>query len=332
MTVEKTAPDLSTVRAALDVARRAPSVHNTQPWRWAVAAHSVHLFADRSRRLPVIDPDGRELTISCGAALHHAQVAFRALGWRPEVHHQPNPADRDHLAAIEFNRMTPIDEHALAWVTSAANRRTDRRPFLPSPVHAHLLERISGAARSQHGHITLVTEPAMRREVLVSLAHADTVQRANPMYRAEVGEWGRRRLGAVEGVPARVVPVHGPLHRAVPGRTFGPGELESPPAVDDGAILCVLSTPADDELGWLHTGEALSAMLLAATAVKLASCTLSQVAEVRAARDLVRRVVLHGHGEPQLVVRIGWPVTADFPGPSTPRRALDDVMHSWTDF
>src|SRR5947209_9138282 len=228
VSIEQTAPDLSTTRAALDLARRAPSVHNTQPWRWAIAAHSVHLFADRTRRLPVIDPDGRELTISCGAALHHAQVAFRALGWRPEVHRLPNPANRDHLAAIELHRLTPIDRRALDLASAAATRHTDRRPFLPAAVPPHLIDRLAGAAHAAHGHLTVLTDRAAHREVVVALAHADSVQRANPMYQAEIGEWAGRRLGAAEGVPARSMPAEARLRRAMPGRDLGYGELESP--------------------------------------------------------------------------------------------------------
>ena len=332
MNTEHAAPDLSTIRAALHTACQAPSVHNTQPWRWAIAAHTVHLFADRTRRLPVIDPAGRELTISCGAALHHAQVAFRALGWRPQVHRLPNPADRDHLAAIELHPVTPIDRRALNLVAAASARHTDRRPFLPTAVSPHLLDRLTGAAHAAHGHLSVLTDPVAHREVMVALAHADSVQRANPMYQAEIGEWAGRRLGAVEGVPARDLPAAARLRRAMPGRDFGQGELEAPPAVDDGAALCLLATPADDELDWLRTGEALSALLLAATTNGLATCPLSQVAEVRATRDLVRRVALHGAGEPQLVVRVGWPVTAEYPGPATPRRPLEDVVREWTDY
>src|SRR5437764_5789753 len=139
MNVEKTEPDLATIRTALDVACRAPSVHNTQPWRWAVADHSVHLFADRTRQLPVIDHDGRELTISCGAALHHARIAFRGLGRKPVVHRLPNPADPNHLAAIEFTPLPRIDQHVLALVAATADRRTDRRPYLPDPLPDPLL-------------------------------------------------------------------------------------------------------------------------------------------------------------------------------------------------
>jgi hypothetical protein len=99
--------------------------------------------------------------------------------------------------------------------------------------------------------------------------------------------------------------------------------------LDDGATLCVLSTGLDSALEWLRTGEALSAVTLTAAVSGLASCTLSQVAEVRVVRDLVRRVALGGAGEPQLVLRLGWPATATFPAPATPRRPLADVTGDW---
>jgi nitroreductase len=325
-------PDLATIHAALEVACRAPSVHNTQPWRWAIADHSVHLFADRTRQLPVIDHDGRELAISCGAALHHARLAFRGLGWKPSVHRLPNPADQDHLAAIEFTALPRIDRHVLRLVAAVAERRTDRRPFLPDPLPDPVLAHLIGAAVAEEVTCTVLAHPSARRDVVTALAHADALQRVNPMYRAELAEWTRSRLGAVQGVPTGNVPAAPAFPRGVAGRDFGVGELECPPPLDDGALFCVLSTAVDSGHDWLRTGEALSAITLAATANGLASCTLSQVAEVRATRDLVRRTALGGFGEPQLVLRLGWPATATFPAPATPRRPLDDVVGQWRDY
>src|SRR5690242_4716936 len=69
------------LRAALGYAVLAPSSHNTQPWRFALREDSVEVYADRSRALRVVDPDGRELAISCGAALFHLRLAMRALGY-----------------------------------------------------------------------------------------------------------------------------------------------------------------------------------------------------------------------------------------------------------
>ncbi|MDX6584329.1 MAG: hypothetical protein QOI10_3513, partial [Solirubrobacterales bacterium] len=70
-----TRPGNATVLAALELAVRAPSLHNTQPWRWRVGDESVQLYLDQARQLPATDPEGRELIISCGAALHHLLVA-----------------------------------------------------------------------------------------------------------------------------------------------------------------------------------------------------------------------------------------------------------------
>ncbi len=78
-------------RRIVQAATCAPSVHNTQPWRFASCEQGLDLYADDSRRLPVLDPRGRQLHLSCGAALLHAQVAARGFGLTAEPQLLPNP-------------------------------------------------------------------------------------------------------------------------------------------------------------------------------------------------------------------------------------------------
>lgn len=126
-------PDPETMRAVLDLATQAPSVHNTQPWHWRVGAHSVQLYADPNRQLPKTDPGRRDLLLSCGAALNHCTVALAAVGWLAKVHRLPDPADPDHLAAVELTAQIPggLD---VTLAAAIARRRTDHRAYRRWPV------------------------------------------------------------------------------------------------------------------------------------------------------------------------------------------------------
>lgn len=321
-------PDQRTTRAALELACRAPSLHNSQPWRWRISDASIHLYADTDRQLPVVDPVGRELVISCGAALHHARVAFASLGWRALVHRLPNPAEPQHLAAIDFDRVSSPPESVVTMAGAAARRHTDRRPFLPDRLPPRLLDDLVKAAADEHVTLTVVDSPHALRELVVAFSHVNAMQRDDFAYRTELMAWSGRSRGATEGVPANEIRDAGTYSRGMIGRDFGligGGELAAPP-LDDGATLVILSTGDDKRTSWLRTGEALSAVLLTATAAGLASCTLSQVAELSTTRHLVRSAVLSGAGEPHLAVRIGWPVTSDFPAPLAPRRPLSEIV------
>lgn len=126
-------PDPDTVRAALSLANRAPSVHNSQPWQWRVGDASVHLYADPSRHLPRTDPDRRDMVLSCGAALHHCTVALAAMGWHARVHRLPSPAEPEHLASMELHAQQP-DELDIMLAGAISRRRTDRRNYSAWPV------------------------------------------------------------------------------------------------------------------------------------------------------------------------------------------------------
>jgi hypothetical protein len=67
-------------------------VHNTQPWWFSADSAGLSLYADSARQLAVADPDGRQLLISCGAALFTARLALREAGCIPEAQIMPDPA------------------------------------------------------------------------------------------------------------------------------------------------------------------------------------------------------------------------------------------------
>lgn len=318
--------DRDTVRSAIALASRAPSVHNSQPWRWRVGPGVVTLHADRERWLPVADADGRDLALSCGAALHHLRVALAAAGVVATVRRLPRPGDPDHVATVTLRAGSPA-ETDLALAGAIGTRRTDRRPFGTWDVPRGFVDELVDRAAGQGAVLRPVRDERRRLEVLHAIAEAAAVQEATAGYRTETRLWTGSGA-AVDGVPAANLlrdPAAGP--RAA--RHFGTGTLDAGPALPsadaDGALLLVLGTASDDPLSRLRAGEATSAVLLHATVLGLATCPLSQPLEVGSTRAMLQSRVLDGTLSPQLVLRVGW-APAGPPPPPTPRRPVDETI------
>ncbi|MGQ4615977.1 Acg family FMN-binding oxidoreductase [Nocardia sp. R7R-8] len=319
----RTHPDPEALRSALALASRAPSVHNTQPWLWRLGHETVHLFADESRRLPHTDPDGRDLVLSCGAALHHLRVAARAEGWETVMHRLPNPAVPEHLAAIEFRptTCTPAD---VELARAISMRSTDRRRYSSWEVPAAYIQAViaAGAATGVLVH-DVDAEPA-RTRLLRTFERAAWHHARDVSYGAELAQWSGRHA-APQGVPARnaVLTDDDPAVRPFSNPGLPQAVVRDIDAADR---MMLLSTSGDDRLSQLRAGEAASAVLLTATTLGLATCPLTEPMELTETRRRIRADVLDDTGYPQIIVRIGFAIPGADPVPATPRRPLDEVV------
>lgn len=316
-------PDPATIRTVLSMATRAPSVHNSQPWRWRIGANSLHLYADLDRHLPSTDPDNRDLMLSCGATLHHCVVALAVAGWQAKVHRFPNPAEPEHLAAVKVHRH-PATELDVRLAAAIPRRRTDRRHYSSWYVPSGDITVM--ATWAEHAGVMLrevQSLPKLQRIV----AQAVWQHASDADYLAELTAWSGR-YAAVAGVPARNTPPSDPT-APLPGRLFAGPALAQPPdtePADDGAVVLALGTKDDTPLARLRAGEATSLMLLTATAQGLASCPVTEPLEIAETREAVRTDVFGASGFPQMLLRVGWaPANAD-PLPATPRLPLGEVV------
>jgi len=317
-------------RAAATVLR-APSIWNTQPWHWRIDHETAELRADRSRQLRTIDPDGRLLTVSCGVALHHARIALAASDTAVIVDRLPRDDDPDLLATFRYAGKLPWSPAAQRLRRAIPLRRTDRRPFADAPVPKHIVDRLRDAAYQAGANMHIV-RPQDLTVLAVAAGHAAAAERADPAYRAELADWTDARLGNGEGVPldtavalgARPVPI-----RDFTGADDGPSVYSGPGTIDHNARYGLIVTDMDQPAGWLQAGEALSAVLLTATAEHLATSAMSDLVEVRAARTLLRRM-LGNIGHPVVGVRIGVPAPGTAP-PQAPRRSAAETVEVMVD-
>lgn len=296
--------DISAALAeAAITAGRAPSVHNTQPWRWTVRPDAADLYAERSRQLGAADPAGRLLMISCGAALHHARIALAAHGWRPEVVLLPEPAERDHLARLSAAGPASPDLEVIRLWRAIDRRHTDRRTLADVPVPGEALDALRQAAEAEQIHLHVVRDDQMA-EFTVALAHADQITMDDPSQRAETAQWVGGDRPSRLGLPDSVVPRSAPPTN-VPGRDFGRrGTLDAGTGHDRFGEYAVLFGPNDTPVDWLRAGQALSAVWLTAVDRGLSLVPLSSAVEITGTRERIRSL-LAGIGHPYLTMRVG---------------------------
>ncbi|MDT7576731.1 MAG: hypothetical protein QOH17_3064 [Pseudonocardiales bacterium] len=314
---------------ATERALLAPSVHNTQPWKWRVCADAVELYSDQDRHLVGTDPDGRDLIISCGAALHHLRVALAAAGVAVEVARLPDPEDRTLMAVARIVD-GPIDESAAALAGAISDRHSDRRAFAHEPAHPAQLRLLTDRAAAEDVRLIPVLSDEVRARLAAVLGEAARTERSVPGYAAELVLWSRRYPGSHDGLSANSRTLRGVGTDSVGLRRFPVGALRQVgqplTAEPDGATLMVLTTAGDDPGDWLRAGEATSAALLVATRIGLATTVLSQAAEVAHTRRQLADVVLRVPEHAQLVLRVGHAPDGAAALAPAPRRPLSAVL------
>jgi nitroreductase len=312
------------LEAAARASLLAPSVFNTQPWRWRITGAVMELHTDPDRRLTTTDPDGRLLMLSCGAALQHARTALAAAGWAATVERLPDASHPDLLARVRLGAALPPDPEAQMMAGAMKRRRTDRRAFGERLVPDAVLTRLRRLVETEGAYLHVVRADQMPM-LAVSTEHAAAAELDDPAYRAELDRWTSRPSWTGDGVPPSTAVQSSP--RRVPVRDFTPVArpgLTAGDEFDKGASYVVLFGMSDEPIDVLRGGEALSALLLKATAEGLSSAPLSDAVEVSWTRRLLRDL-LTDIGEPYIAVRLGYLEAAD-PLPPAPRRDPAEVI------
>ena len=307
-------------QAAL-VAGRAPSIHNSQPWRFRIRDGGIDVLADWSRRLDVIDASGRELLISVGAAVFNVRLAMHQLGRVPVLRLSPDPIPADVVARVVPGPTVAPDTALDALADAIPRRHTNRRPFARVVVPATVMAGLAAAAAVEHATLT-VADAVGRGAILGLVRTADQRLRAQGVYRAELAEWTVLGRGRRDGVPPQAFGPWDALE-VLPLRDFGltqPQLHRSSERFEPYPTIVVLSTDGDTGQHWVRAGQALQRVLLTATVHGLAATPMSQPLEIPGLRELVTS---SSSGRwAQVILRLGYAQ----PTAPTPRRSLAEVL------
>lgn len=295
--IEASPKEADVVSRIVTLGCRAPSVYDTQPWRWRITARRVELRVDRSRQLEVNDPRARNLMISCGAALHHLQVAAAGLGWASSVTRFPDAGDPLLLAIVDLHPGVQPALADLELLCALEQRTTQRRPFTSWPVPEEALASLASVKPRWGARVLPLTGAAARATV------ERLVDRALE-YQAMDGRYLVEQLARAEGVPSAVPPSQEkPAERRDRFQRDVCAVLPAKPILDSDGVLAIC-TARDDQAAWLDAGETLSATWLRAVEAGFSLEPLSQVIEVEETRRALTDELFYGMAQPQLLVRV----------------------------
>lgn len=311
------------IERVLTAASLAPSVHNTQPWRFLIKRDRMELHADPDRRLTATDPHDRELRVSCGAALFNLRLAFEAEGVRPLVSLLPGHDAPGALAVIRRGGTIKITDENRALLQAVPRRRTNRRPFLEAAVDPHQRHALVRAAELERSWLHVIATPHERAQLKRFVRQAHEIQLGDEGVQAELAAFTGRRPGAADGVPPDSAGVRPAMQDEWAFRDFQGPQRRSDKDYESDPLVAVLCSFYDGPLGELQAGQAMQRVLLTATTRGLSASFMSQPVEVPRVREDLRRA-LGGMLVPQTVLRLGFST----PVPPTPRRPLAELLVS----
>ncbi len=314
--------DLTTSNDVLNYAagqaRLAPSVHNSQPWRFVMTDDSLEIHADRDRQLAVLDPTGRQLLISCGCALLNARTAVAARGYQPIVERFPDSARPDLVARLRLPQQQP------RWVALGAldqfvpRRRTSRTPYLDEVIPPPVIDDLIRTAAAEGGVMTELRHREHRAAAADLSRHAAELEDAEPAYREELRRWTSTDPQRADGILTVPAGSAGALVEAVASFRLLP---QANGSQSPDPCLLVLATPGDDRAGWLRAGEALERVWLEATQLGYVASLFTQVIEIPHTRQRLR-AALGLPQPPHVLLRVG---RAAAP-PASNRRPLAELL------
>lgn len=321
--------DAATLEKLISAAVAAPSIHNTQPWRYRLDPDTmtVEVRAALDRRLPQTDPEGRTVHLSVGAAVLNLRVAMAHFGWEPVVRLLPRPAEPGLLAAVRMagprrHGVRPIDGilYDAIW-----RRHSSRFPFSDRPVPGEVLAEIAEAADAEGARLRC-PGPGESSRVLQLTQEAERFAVADRDRGAESRSWIREE--ASDGLPGAALGPQDSTGR-LPMRDYSalrPADQRPSVAFEEHPVIAVLATPRDAPGDWLRAGQALERALLVATSHQVRASLFSQAVEEADVRWALRDP-RGGPEHVQMLIRFGYGPE----GPATPRRPVRDVLDTGQD-
>jgi len=299
----------------LNYAILAPSIDNSQPWKFNVSGDVIRIFADKSRWLQVADSDQRGLYISLGCALENLLVAADHFGYSSQVTYFPEKEDSVASIKLISGAHSPLYQNTSIF-QAILTRRTNIMPYEGRPVSEGAIKELQNLSAGEGVHLYLTSDPGFKdkfRELVVS---ADQAEYSDVNYKSELGHWLGQGMMGPTGIQALLAQMDVVFLDVGPRQTRNDADL-----VNSTPVLGFLITEENSKEAQVRSGQAFERLWLAATAMNLSVQPMSQVLEIPETKAKLAELLPEGY--PQQAFRLGFEKSIP---EHTPRRPLEEVL------
>lgn len=304
-------------------ATMAANGHNTQPWKFAIKENAIEIHPDYSRRLPVVDPQDRELWISLGCSLENLLIAAHAAGYTTEVTYP----ERAELIQVQLKAGSP---QVSPLINAIPLRQNTRSAYDGRLVKTEALDQLQNLQLEPGVVLHFATNPAAMETILEYINLGNLAQYADPAFVEELITWLRfnkkEALSSSDGLYS-ICSGNPQVPRFI-GQMFVSGTTPQQQADTDAAKLrsspaaVVVASEADDRVSWVRTGQVYERLALQMTSMDIKSAFLNQPIEVSDIRKQFQSAIGLGNFLPQLIVRFGYAEAM----PKSLRRPAEQVL------
>jgi hypothetical protein len=308
---------------------KAPSGHNSQPWKFQIINNAIQIYPDRSRSLPAVDANDRELFISLGCATENVVLAAKAQGLRSQIEVLPDAATNTSSITIHFTEGLPADT---LWLALIDKRQSNRSVYSGEPLTEAELKGLRSVELEAGVRATIVTDTLQKDRLIELVIAGNTVQMQDAAFKQELLSWIRfnRREAQATGDGLAYNTMGNP---AIPFRAIGKliacsvltqdrQNLHNNKLLHDVSALVVFSVQDNNPCGWINLGRSFERMALVATRLGVAHSHFNQPFEVSGLQDKLKKLEFVRGNYPCLMIRLGHAKSM----PSSFRRRIEDVL------
>lgn len=312
------------IRSILEIARYAPSVHNTQPWTIKSEGETLRISVNPENSLKDGDPTGRETIISLG-------IFVEAICCIAKEKNLPakNIDFKNNQVVINFSKVPPAGHNKPSYSALLKTRCTDRTIFRKVALNEETQHAIRSVKAYEGTKVHLVTNLAAIKATAVLTSKAIRLALSNPFFRRELSKylifpWSSKRRGIsllTLGIPTFIAAFE-PLFLRFGWGLNMQSRIELRRWISASGIVFITSK-GDMPRFWFATGRTYLQSSLEIERLGLSQATSAAIVEASNYHDDIEKLI--GTSDRILAVtRIGKGTSRRH---YSPRVSVDDLLH-----